>query len=208
MPKSLVRVRPAGTLPWLGFSRAQPNRWFSRASIVESMHWMVLHRPVELAAFTRSWLACSEVSNCAAKRKCVTLAAMRRVQAILVIVALLATPLALLARGNDSGMADCNGMCCLPRGGHHHSPARSTAPASHDQDMACHHGAVGHMMECSMRSGQQRMDYGLIAPFPPAQTSVVASINSPRVSRLRNLQFPSDSLAAGFLAGPFQPPRS
>jgi len=33
-------------------SRAQPNRWFPRARIVESMHWMVLRRPVELAAFT------------------------------------------------------------------------------------------------------------------------------------------------------------
>jgi hypothetical protein len=30
----------------------QPNTWFSRGSIVESTHWMVLHRPVELAAET------------------------------------------------------------------------------------------------------------------------------------------------------------
>src|SRR5580658_6141419 len=52
MPESLVRVRPAGTLSWLGFSRAQPNRWFSRTSIVESAHWMMLHRPRELAAQT------------------------------------------------------------------------------------------------------------------------------------------------------------
>src|ERR1700679_2846960 len=52
MPKSLVRVRPAGTLPWLVFSREQPNSWFSPASIADSMHWMVLHRPVELAEFT------------------------------------------------------------------------------------------------------------------------------------------------------------
>ena len=41
---------PAGTLPWLGIDRIQPNRWFSRASNVESMQWMVLHRSVELAA--------------------------------------------------------------------------------------------------------------------------------------------------------------
>jgi len=40
-------------LSWLGFNRAQRNRWFSRASIVESMHWMVLHRPLELARQTR-----------------------------------------------------------------------------------------------------------------------------------------------------------
>src|SRR5208282_5027305 len=51
---SLARVRPAGTLPWLGFHRVQPKKWFFRASNVESAHWMVLHRPVELAAFIRS----------------------------------------------------------------------------------------------------------------------------------------------------------
>lgn len=134
--------------------------------------------------------------------------AMRRVQAILVIVALLATPLALLARAKDAGMADCDGMCCLPHGAHHHSPARNTAPASHDEEMACHHGALGHMMECSMRSGQHRMDYGLLAPFPPSHTSASAAIVRPRVSRIGNSQLPAGNLSAGFLAGPFQPPRS
>jgi hypothetical protein len=134
--------------------------------------------------------------------------AMRRAQAILVIVALLTAPLVLLARANDSGMADCNGMCCLPHGGHHHSPARNTAPASHEEDMACHHSALGHMMECSMRSGQPRVDYGLLAPFPPAQTSGVASINPPKVSRSGRSQFPAGNLPAGFLSGSFQPPRS
>jgi hypothetical protein len=29
---------------------------FSWGSIVESTHWMVLHRPVELAAFTSHWV--------------------------------------------------------------------------------------------------------------------------------------------------------
>jgi hypothetical protein len=133
---------------------------------------------------------------------------MRRVQAILVIVALLATPLALLARANDSGMADCNGMCCLPHGGHHHSPARNSAPASREAEMACHHGALGHMMECSMKSGRPPVDYGLLAPFPPAQTSGVASINPPKVSLIGRSQFPNGNLSAGFLAGPFQPPRN
>src|ERR1700685_3915416 len=45
---------------WLGLDRVQPNRWFSPASIVESMHWRVLHRPVELAASIgqlRKWFA-------------------------------------------------------------------------------------------------------------------------------------------------------
>src|SRR5271156_3267443 len=52
MPNSPARIRPAGTLLWLGFDRVQPNRWFCRASIVESMHCMVLRRPVKLAALT------------------------------------------------------------------------------------------------------------------------------------------------------------
>src|SRR5277367_2361286 len=42
-------------LLWLGFDRAHPNRWFSRASLVESMHWMVLHRPVELVRLIGSY---------------------------------------------------------------------------------------------------------------------------------------------------------
>jgi len=134
--------------------------------------------------------------------------AMRRVHAILVIVALLATPLALLARAVEPGMPDCNGMCCLPHGSHHHSPARNSLLEPQSGDMACHHGAAGHMMECSMRSGEQRMDYGLLAPFPPGRASILAVIDRPKVSRLANSQFPAGNLSAGFLAGPFQPPRS
>jgi hypothetical protein len=134
--------------------------------------------------------------------------AMRGVQAILVIIALLATPLALLARAADPGMPDCNGMCCLPHGSHHHAPARNTSPGPSKDDMACHHGATGHMMECSMRSSQQRMDYGLAAPFPPGRTSSLSFIDGPKVSRFAISQLPADNLSAGFLAGPFQPPRS
>jgi hypothetical protein len=134
--------------------------------------------------------------------------AMRRVQAILVIVALLATPLALLARAVEPGMPDCNGMCCLPHGAHHHAPTRNSSPESQKDDMACHHGAAGHMMECSIKSGQQRMDFGLSAPFPPAQTSALVFIDRPIVSRFTNSQSPAGNLSSGFHAGPFQPPRS
>jgi hypothetical protein len=134
--------------------------------------------------------------------------AMRRTQAILVIVALLATPLALLARAVDPGMPDCNGMCCLPHGGHHHAPARNSSQEPQNGDMACHHGAARHMMECSMSSGEQRMDYGLIVPFPPGRTSSRSFIDGPKVSRFAISQFPAGHLSAGFLAGPFQPPRS
>lgn len=148
------------------------------------------------------------VAECSARVSVVEFLAMRRVQAILVIVALLATPLALLARAVDPGMPDCNGMCCLPHGAHHHAPARNSTPEPPKDDMACHHGAAGHTMECSMKSGQQRMDYGLIAPFPPSRTSSIALIDRPKASRLSNSQSPAGNLSAGFFAGPFQPPRS
>ena len=54
MLKSLAGVRADGMLPWLGFDSVQPNRWLSRGSSVESMRWMVLHRPVEPAALIRT----------------------------------------------------------------------------------------------------------------------------------------------------------
>jgi hypothetical protein len=50
----IVRARSAGMLPWQGFDRVQPNGWFFRGSNVESMHWMVLHRPVDLARLFRT----------------------------------------------------------------------------------------------------------------------------------------------------------
>jgi hypothetical protein len=53
---------------------------------------------------------------------------------MLVIVALLATPLALLARAVEPGMPDCNGMCCLPHGGHHHAPVRNSSPEPQKDD--------------------------------------------------------------------------
>jgi hypothetical protein len=146
--------------------------------------------------------------TCCLRACVVEFLAMRRVQAILVIVALLATPLALLAPAVEPGMPDCNGMCCLPHGSHHHVPARNSSPEPQKDDMACHHGAAAHMMDCSMKSGQQRMDYGLSAPFPPGRTSSLTFIDRPKASRFSNSQVPAGSLSAGFLAGPFQPPRS
>jgi len=43
-------VGSTGTLPWLRIDRVQPNRQFSRGSIVESTRWSVLRRPSEPAA--------------------------------------------------------------------------------------------------------------------------------------------------------------
>ena len=50
--KNACRIRSAGTLSWLGFHQVCQTDRFSRESIVESMRWMVLHRPVEPASVT------------------------------------------------------------------------------------------------------------------------------------------------------------
>ncbi|HXN97911.1 MAG TPA: hypothetical protein VN881_02495 [Candidatus Acidoferrales bacterium] len=120
---------------------------------------------------------------------------MRRVQAIVVIVALLATPLALLARGVNGEASECTSMCCLP---HAHHAAQHHA-------MECQHGATGHVFECTMTSSHHT-HYGLISPIVPTVPSAIAFIAAPDVNRGILAQFGEIS-AAGILSAPFEPPR-
>jgi hypothetical protein len=133
-----------------------------------------------------------------------TLPPMRRLECLLVILALLATPLALLARTRANNMADCDGMCCLPHAGRSHPPR--VVESSYD-GIACHHGAAGHMLMCSMRSGHHGFDYGLLAPIAPTLVSAARRIAAPEASR----NFASRLVAfsvVGFSSAPFEPPRS
>jgi hypothetical protein len=133
---------------------------------------------------------------------------MRRTQAIIVIVALLATPLALLARtSGTNAMACSDGMCCLPNGPHR-SAAHHTRQGSAHEGMSCEHGAASHIIECTMKAGQHRMDYGLLSPLAPTKPSALASITTLSLPRIAGLQSQAQSLSAGFLANPFQPPRT
>jgi hypothetical protein len=93
---------------------------------------------------------------------------MRRTKAILVIIALLATPLALLARAAGIDAMDCNGMCCLPHGPHHSMPHHPPQSSTHDS-ISCEHGAAAHIFECAMNAGHQHMDYGFFSPSAPAE---------------------------------------
>jgi hypothetical protein len=120
---------------------------------------------------------------------------MRRAQAILLIVAMLATPLALLARGVNSEASECTSMCCLPHGHH----------AAQHKDMECQHGATGHVFECTMTS-RHHADYGLVSPIVPTVPSAIALLIIPDVSRQTLAQFREIS-ASGVLSAPFEPPR-
>lgn len=132
---------------------------------------------------------------------------MRRTQAVLVILALLATPLALLARATGMDSMACNGMCCLPHG-QHHAVANQTPQRSAHDGMSCEHGALGHIMECTMKPGHQRVDYGLVSPLAPTRPSMLASIESLNLPRIARFQSRTETTSAGFAANPFQPPRS
>ncbi|HXX46147.1 MAG TPA: hypothetical protein VEJ38_15560 [Candidatus Acidoferrales bacterium] len=111
---------------------------------------------------------------------------MRRVQIAVVMLALLATPLALLSRAMACESTSCPMMCCLPHGSH-------SVPS-----MPCH---------CSGKSQKQLPEFGLIAPIAPTMTEEFATVGVPDSSR-QPLQVRSASLAKGFAAAPFNPPRS
>jgi hypothetical protein len=123
---------------------------------------------------------------------------MRRAQAILVIFALLATPLALLARGAEGSMSGCAGMCCPTH--------RSHAARVLHQKMLCHHGEAGHFFECTMTPGHHGVDYGLIAPVAPTNPSLITCISAPDVNRAIASQY-GEVANSGFLPTPLQPPR-
>jgi len=128
----------------------------------------------------------------------------RRAQALLVVLALLATPLALFARTANPDA--CDGMCCLPHGSHpssmHH--AQATAPA---KDADCHHAALSCAIECSMKSSHHQFHFGLLAPIAPTKPSAFVSLAVNQTSKA--IPFPSNQThITAFATTPFQPPRS
>jgi len=122
---------------------------------------------------------------------------MRRAQAVLVLIALLATPLALLARSEACAEA-CTNSCCIAL---HHS-AKSPA-ASH-----CHGANQAQSARCCDEpTSNHAPDYGFTVIMPLSIIPRVAGIEAPAISRTvvasRFLIIPSL-----FRATPFEPPRA
>jgi len=138
--------------------------------------------------------------------RCDTLSPMRRAHAILVIITLLAAPLALLARAASVGMPECNRMCCLQHGSHsphlHHPVKKSAAPGAF-----CANHAASQGCRCVMKAAHDQVDYGFLAPIVPAAPSAIASVVIPVASR-RICSPHSELPAAGFISAPFDPPRA
>lgn len=121
---------------------------------------------------------------------------MRRAHAILVILALLATPMALLAR-SDCNQSACDCMCSLV--------TKTLLAHPRHAPLLCGQ-AAGSTHQCAMNTKHHPPDYGLntlmapTAPLPVA--SVMASTATAQVFTPSALSAPS-----GFLAVPFLPPR-
>jgi hypothetical protein len=117
---------------------------------------------------------------------------MRRMQAASLIVALLAVPLALVARAYACAPQECTMACCRGR----HAMAKD-----------CQHSASG-AMSCTMGCNSQATpDYGLAAPLPPFQLS--AGLRLPGLKATRAiLPVVAVSDFAGYSPPPFNPPRA
>lgn len=141
--------------------------------------------------------------------RCGSLFAMRRLQSLLVIIAMLSAPLTLLASSAGAGMVGCDGMCCLPHHGPHHE--RRITPVSQDheqQGKACEHGAASQPENCAMKCGQATPDYGFLSPLAPAKPSGLVSIARALFPTSAAGMTDATNFVPGFQSSPFQPPRA
>jgi len=127
---------------------------------------------------------------------------MQRANAILLVLVLFATPLALLARASSGLGSACNNLCCLRHGSH-----AGHAPESQESRMDCHHGQADHAMFCSMKAGHRPMDFGFFAPLAPTAPSASVILVLPVPARTAIAQS-IDSFPAGFFSPSLEPPRS
>jgi len=125
---------------------------------------------------------------------------MRRVHAILVIVALLATPMALLARA-DCGESTCDCMCKMVQ-------KSLAANAQRQRAKLCDvSGTSSEQPMCAMNSHHHPPDFGLNAMMAPTAPSLLVVLLVPDTARPISPRQNASS-ASGFLSAPFQPPRS
>jgi len=117
----------------------------------------------------------------------------RRIQAATLIVALLAVPLALVARAQAGASQECAMACCRGR----HVAATK---------MKCGHASKG-AQNATCQCTEHGPDYGLNSPLPPFQLSAGAKLPALRpVQAVRAAMVISDF--AGYLPPPFNPPRA
>jgi hypothetical protein len=124
---------------------------------------------------------------------------MHRAKAILLVLSLLAAPVALLARGSACGERSCcRKLCCEPH---------AQMPRSGDRGMACHRHSA-RAQDCAMTSAcNHTLDYGFVSPLPLTVLQAADSLTMPQpAGKIVYLSFATAS--GGFHPAPFEPPRS
>jgi hypothetical protein len=119
---------------------------------------------------------------------------MRRVQSAIVVVALLAIPLAFVARTGPCAQSQCSRMCDLILRSLQAQKTRCT----------CGMTAASH---CATNSPQKPPDYGLNAPMAPTILSARTALVLPNAARraiARHSGFSTSEFALEF----FEPPRA
>jgi hypothetical protein len=120
---------------------------------------------------------------------------MRRVQSAIVIIALLAIPVALPARTGPCAQSKCSRMCDL---------ILRSVRAEH---MRCTCGMMTNGSGCRNSSSKKQPDYGLNAPMAPTIPSPRVLIGTPASAR-RGPAFDSALTISGFRPEMIQPPRA
>lgn len=121
---------------------------------------------------------------------------MRRAQAILILVTLIALPLAALLQASQ--MPACGCACC----------ARHLAGAKETQmkmQLSCERNASSGSCNCSMRSSNGNGDLGLSPTLPPTLLSSVMALIPPSAGQFA-IRPAKQGCSAGILRDLFQPP--
>jgi len=128
-----------------------------------------------------------------------------RLQTVLLLIAIVATPPELVTRVSAQAKDQCHGMCCPARS------ARSAAEphrarASNEGRTSCPRGIAGHFAICVGKS-KQKVVYEVVAPQRPATLPDHPGCAGPQFSSLASV-VREEFLLSGFLPTPFEPPRS
>lgn len=116
---------------------------------------------------------------------------MRRIQATALVLALLAVPMALVARVLADAPQECTMACC--RG-------------QRASTMHCAHG-TGAAPFAMWGCAAQMPDYGVAAPIAPTELSASVTLQEPQARRAI-FTFRALNFTTGYSFPPFEPPRA
>jgi hypothetical protein len=124
---------------------------------------------------------------------------MVRINAFILILALVVAPVASLCATQSGVLAQCPRLCPM------HGKMATHTSASESDEMDCHHGKSPE--DCVMKGCGHTVDFGLASPLPPAVLCPQLKLTAIRTNGTVGLGNSVSSLV-GFNTPAVQPPRS